>query len=111
MEQFNRVEKWFAQQALQASSDPYQDVCDHYSDFISLLKTYTETKKERFSMLIGRDKMKVVLENIIRLLRIGLNTCSIWADSSAGVNHFCFVNRQIQEYKQELVDCGYKFDS
>ena len=44
MEQFKTVEKWFSAQASIASSDPYQDVCDNYSDFIRLLNTYSPKK-------------------------------------------------------------------
>ena len=110
MEQFKVVEKWFAAQAFEASSDPYQDVCDNYSGFIQLLKTYTENKKNRFSCITGKDKMKEVLENIIGLLRVGLSTCPTWNDYD-GVRHFCYVNSQIKLYKQQLIDSGYKFDS
>ena len=110
MEQFKTVEKWFSAQASLASSDPYQDVCDNYSDFIKLLKTYSENKKNRFASFTNKDKMEEVLENIIGLLRVGISTCPNWVDYD-GVRHFCYVNSQIILYKQQLVDSGYKFDS
>ena len=112
MEQFKTVEKWFSAQASIASSDPYQVVCDNYSDLIRLLNTYSP-KKTEFRGIIGNDnendKMKEVLENIIAWLRRGINICPTWIDYD-GVNHFCEVNRNIQIYKQELIDAGYKYD-
>ena len=108
MEQFKTVEKWFSTQASIASNDPYQDVCDNYSDFICLLNTYSP-KKWKFRCISGNDKMKEVLENIIAWLRHGINICPTWIDYD-GVNHFCEVNRNIQIYKQELIDAGYKYD-
>ena len=103
MEQFKTVEKWFGTQASLASSDPYQDVCDNYSDFIKLLKTYSENKKNRFTCFSGRDKMEEVFENIIGLLRVGLSTCPNWNDYD-GVRHFCYVNSQIILYKQQQTE-------
>ena len=110
MEQFKTVEKWFSAQASLASNDPYQDVCDNYSDFIRLLKTYSENKKNRFTCFNKIDKMEEVLENIIGLLRVGYSTCPTW-NGNDGVRHFCYVNSQIKLYKQQLVGSGYKFDS
>ena len=114
MEQFKTVEKWFSAQALAASSDPYQDVCDNYQDFIRLLKTYTENKNKNKKITLScfskEDKMKEVLEKIIGLLRGGFAACSTWHDHD-GVRHFCYVNNQIALYKQQLIDDGYKFDS
>ena len=110
MEQFKIVQKWFSTQASYASSDPYQDVCDNYSDFIKLLKTYSENKKNRFACFSGPDKMEEVLKNIIALLNLGFSTCHNWNDHD-GVRHFCYVNTQIIRYKQQLVDSGYKFNS
>ena len=111
MEQFKVVDKWFASQAFQASCDPYQDVCDNYINFITLLKTYTNKKQSNLACCSKPDKMKEVLENIITLLRSGYTACSLWAESSDGVAHFCYVNQQIQNYKLDLIDHGYKFES
>ena len=108
MEQFKTVEKWFANQACLASSDPYQDLCDNYSDFIKLIKTYTDKKQDKFGCCSKPDKMKEVLENIIVLLQSGYATCPNWLDSD-GVAHFCYVYNQIKIYKQDLIDHGYNF--
>ena len=87
MEDFTYVQNQFRTLAFIASSDPYQEICDNYQDYIIRLNRY---KKE--------DKLYEANQVIIDMLRSGFSNCCIW-DSSTINNHFVRVSNTFTNLK------------
>ena len=100
---FKTVHSFFIRQGGMNSNDPYQDICDNYSDFMNRMSDY-----ER-NFTVEKDNMFTASNVVLILLRRCFDNCYSWS-SGDFFKHFRVVNSAMYQWTKILETDGYNFE-
>ena len=103
IDNYKTIHNFFKKQAVQHSSEPYQDVCDNYYVFKRMLKEY-EPKKVKGEV----DYLHMAHDVILAHLETGTNRCCSWLHEDF-YDHYSTVNTCMNYWKDTLIEKGYAF--
>ena len=103
VDNYKKVHMFFYKQAVEDSSDPYQEVVDNYCEFENLLNEYKQLDEHL-------DYMGMAIRNILLHLKTANDSCHSWLKEEF-YDHFQYMLTCMNYWKGVLEDKGgYNFD-